>query len=393
MSAKSRWIVLILAVVGLGFASSSTWVHYKLLTDASYTVPCDISSTFNCSQAYLSPYGSVAGVPVAIAGMFWFGLVALIAAYATPRKDSAAGTYIFLLSTIGLAVILYLAFASYRMQTACILCLGTYAAVIGIFILSATSSSVPLTALPSRLAGDISGGFARPEVAALVLALVGAPVAMAVYFPKEGSTPKPVAVDQSEKGTQDFTTAWNAQPRVPLGIPSDGAAVVVVKFNDYQCPGCRQTHEWYKPILAKFAAEHPGKVKYVLKDWPWHSRCNFNSGTTMHPGACEGAAAVRMARDISKAKEEEMENWLWANQQTMSPDTVKAAVKTILGVDDFESEYAKKLPDIHKDIADGGALRIGTTPTLFINGVRIEDLMPPQYFELAIQIELNKAGK
>ena len=177
-----------------------------------------------------------------------------------------------------------------------------------------------------------------------------------------------------------------------LGIPADGAKVIVVKWNDYQCPGCRETHEWYKPILAKFQKSHPGAVKYVVKDWPWHSRCNFNTQATMHPGACEGAAAVRMARDRGKAKEEEMEAWLYGNQATLSPASVKAAAQTILGVTDFDKEYNAKLADIRRDVADGGALSIRSTPTLFINGVRIEQLMPPAYFELAIQLELDKAG-
>ncbi len=148
------------------------------------------------------------------------------------------------------------------------------------------------------------------------------------------------------------------------------------------------------PILAKFQQSNPGAVKYVLKDWPWNTKCNFNTpGERCMPAACEAAAAVRMARDHGKAKEEEMETWLWGNQPTMSPATVKAAAERILGVKDFEGEYAKKVADIRRDVADGGALRIKSTPTLFINGVRIEALMPAQYFELAIQLELNKAGK
>ena len=37
-------------------------------------------------------------------------------------------------------------------------------------------------------------------------------------------------------------------------VPADaaGASVVIVKFNDYQCPPCRQTYELYKPIKAKW---------------------------------------------------------------------------------------------------------------------------------------------
>ncbi|HLF96117.1 MAG TPA: thioredoxin domain-containing protein, partial [Methylococcaceae bacterium] len=112
------------------------------------------------------------------------------------------------------------------------------------------------------------------------------------------------------------------------------------------------------------------------------------------PGACEAAAAVRMARDRSAAKEMEMQEWLYANQPDLTPETVKAAAERIAGVTDFAREYTQKLPDIKKDIADGTALSIANTPTLFINGVRVVggQLMPASYFELAIQLELNKAA-
>ena len=57
-------------------------------------------------------------------------------------------------------------------------------------------------------------------------------------------------------------------------IPVDaaGAAVVVVKFNDYQCPPCGNTFQAYKPLKAKWDKEAPGKVKFVTKDFPLEAR-------------------------------------------------------------------------------------------------------------------------
>src|SRR5262245_33645029 len=112
MSANARRLILAFAVLGLGFAGASTWVHYKLVTDPTYVSPCDINAQFNCSQVYLSRYGSVWGVPVAIGGMIWFALVGLIAWFMRPGAPGAktsqpGGAYIFALSTIGLAAILY----------------------------------------------------------------------------------------------------------------------------------------------------------------------------------------------------------------------------------------------------------------------------------------------
>ena len=70
-------MVLLLAVAGLGLALASTWVHYRLLTDPGYVSPCNFNAHFSCTQVYLSPYGAVAGVPVALGGVLWFALVAL----------------------------------------------------------------------------------------------------------------------------------------------------------------------------------------------------------------------------------------------------------------------------------------------------------------------------
>jgi len=133
-------------------------------------------------------------------------------------------------------------------------------------------------------------------------------------------------------------------------------------------------------------------VKYLVKDWPWNSGCNFNTASTIsgHEAACNAAAAARMAQD--RGKYDEMVTWLYANQGTTAA-AVRAAAEKILGVKDFDAEYARKLPEIRRDVADGGVLRITSTPTFFINGVRLpEGTIPAAYFELAISLELKRAG-
>jgi len=51
-----------------------------LLHDPSYRSFCDVSATVSCTDAYLSRYGSVAGVPTALFGVLWFLFVLLLAA-------------------------------------------------------------------------------------------------------------------------------------------------------------------------------------------------------------------------------------------------------------------------------------------------------------------------
>ena len=64
MSKLSRTLLMAFAALGLGAASASSYVHYHLLTDPSYSSFCDVNATVNCTQAYLSSYGSLFGVPV-----------------------------------------------------------------------------------------------------------------------------------------------------------------------------------------------------------------------------------------------------------------------------------------------------------------------------------------
>jgi protein-disulfide isomerase len=170
---------------------------------------------------------------------------------------------------------------------------------------------------------------------------------------------------------------------------ADGAAVVVVKFNDYQCPPCGATFQAFKPLKAKWDREAPGKVKFVTKDFPLEGECNAGTPQGPHPIACEAAAAVRMARKTGKV--EPLEDWLFANQQTLTLDGLKRAVRDIGGVPDFDAQYPKVLADVKSDTALGGFLGVRSTPTFFVNGIQMPDNRVP-IMDAAIEHMLRKAG-
>jgi protein-disulfide isomerase len=198
---------------------------------------------------------------------------------------------------------------------------------------------------------------------------------------------------------QRFLDAWKQQTRTTLSVPAGGAKVVIVKFNDWMCPGCRYWYEQLAPVLAKYRST-PNAIKYVEKDWPWNADCNPAVQQTIpgHEAACLSAAAVRLAAD--RGKREAMVDWLYTNQprtaaerQTMI-DRVKAKTGELLGIADVTAAMAAKLPEIRKDVAEGVAARIQSTPTYFINGIRAagpDNSIPAlHYLDLAIQYELKK---
>ena len=308
------------ALLGLGASTYSTWVHYRILNDPTYVESvCDVSATVSCTAAYSSRFGSVGGVPVAIFGLLFFvfvlGLIAWSVKSAVTRENLAG--YVFASSTLGLAAVLYLAYASYFiLGVLCLMCLTTYVAVIGLFITSGASTRYPMTKLPSRAVKDpgaLTAGvlFAVAMLAAFVAfpeqrvtAAAGEQASPTTTAPQPAALP---AVNASQM--QQLEQYLAAQPRVPVMVPSDGAPVVIVKFNDYQCPACGQTYRDYKPVLAKWNKEQPGKVQFITKDYPPEKQCNQFVGQDLHLGACEAAAALTLPRET--ARPEAMEDWLF----------------------------------------------------------------------------------
>jgi protein-disulfide isomerase len=243
---------------------------------------------------------------------------------------------------------------------------------------------------------------ARPIVLVTAVLFIAGAASVVAFFPREGQprqvTQAPVTADYETQ----FTTAWNQQPRVNLGIPAGVAKVVVVKFNDFMCPSCKAYELAYRPIFEKYENTNPGQVKLILKDWPWNTDCNFNSPPTFpgHQNSCVAAAAVRIARD--RGKGEAMAQWLFDQQQKLiemgnagsgGPELIKDRLKQLVGAVDYDKEYAAKLADIRRDVADGGALNVRSTPTYYVNGVLVttqEGSIQPVMLDLAIKIELNK---
>jgi uncharacterized membrane protein/protein-disulfide isomerase len=394
------------ALVGLGFAAASTYVHYRILRDPLYSSVCDVNTTFSCTEAYTSRYGSIAGVPVALIGVLYFAFVLLVLALC--RRSASARQnvhgYVFAASTLGLAGALYLAYASFVvLKAVCLLCVGTYAAIIALFLLSGARARYPMSTLPGRASRDLGLLVRTPAALTSALAFVAAAVVAVVLFPGEPivaastasgagqaatpqTTPQP-APALPPNAVQQLEQFLSQQPRVPIVVGGSGAAVVIVKFNDYQCPPCGQTFREYKPVLARLQQRHPGKIAFVTRDFPLDPECNSSGGG--HQAACEAAVAVRLARE--KGKADAMEDWLFENQTSMTPALVRQGVSSVGSVADFDARYPKTLELVKGDIAQGIQLGVKGTPTFFMNGIRMPNLRA-EFFEAAVEWELRRVA-
>ena len=397
MKTYARPLLMVLAAIGLIASVSSLYVHYRLYNDPTYTSFCDVNETVSCEAVLQSEYASVGGVPVAAGGAIWSALVLLLAwrGMLSPAHAPAVAGYIFVLSTVGLAAVLYLGYASFFvLQKMCLLCITTYVSVIGTFIVSGAAASAPLGSLPGRLSRDTRSLLASSTGTTIAAVWVVASIALIVLFPRAEPVVAGAALEIASPPTEaltadeisQFAQFLDAQPRVTVPVPADGATVVVVKFNDYQCPACRQTYLEYKWVVDKYRVSNPNEVKFISVDFPLEAECNLGS---IHAAACEAAVAVRLARTQNRA--EEMEQWLFRNQPALTPDLVKAGLREVTGITDFDAQYPRVLEDVRADAKIGQALEISSTPTFYINGMKLAT-MRPIYFDAAIQHELQKGA-
>ena len=212
MTSLARKLLTGFALLGLAASTAATYVHYNLIQNPDYSSFCDINATVTCKAAYLSRYGSIAGVPVAVGGIVFFVWVLLMLWGSTGKsriRDSAPA-YLFAGSTLGLAFVLYLAYASFFiLKEVCPLCVATYVAVIGVFIISGGASSVPMSSLPKRILTDMRVLVATPLAVVIALLFVAGTAWGVSAFPRSDAE-KPV-IPQAPPLTAQQQTEFEQQ--------------------------------------------------------------------------------------------------------------------------------------------------------------------------------------
>ncbi|HEY2846817.1 MAG TPA: thioredoxin domain-containing protein [Pyrinomonadaceae bacterium] len=155
------------------------------------------------------------------------------------------------------------------------------------------------------------------------------------------------------------------------------APVTIVMFSDFQCPACSATD----PILQKAMAAYPGKIRFVVRDFPLES---------LHPNAPHAALAAAAAN--KQGKFFEYIDILYKNQDALDDASLaKYAAQLGLNAAQFELDFKSDATaaEVKKDIADGDSYHITGTPTIFINGVRMRTLSADA-FKTAIDRALAK---
>ena len=170
------------------------------------------------------------------------------------------------------------------------------------------------------------------------------------------------------------------QAAILTGAPAFGpenSPVKIVEFSDFECPYCSRAAD----VVHQIRTQYGDKVRFVFRQFP----------LPMHPNA-RGAAEAALAAN-AQGKFWEFHDQLFKNQQALNRAQLEEHAKKS-GLD--MAQFKKSLDDkkfgeqVEADLKLGEKVQVNGTPTMFLNGTRVEN--PTDFASLASLIDAALAG-
>lgn len=202
---------------------------------------------------------------------------------------------------------------------------------------------------------------------------------------------EPIESSKTVQTPKNFTASNVPAPAsassAPIATDDDpsigpaSALVTIVEFSDFECPFCQQAF----PIIRELMATYGGRVRYVYRDFPV-SEIHDNAQKAAEAGTCAHAQGKfwalhdKIFQNAPQITVPDLKNYARAGGLDMSLFT------TCLDSGQFANE-------VREDASDGIALGVRGTPTWFINGRKVEGVIPREAFITLIEALLGASAQ
>lgn len=182
------------------------------------------------------------------------------------------------------------------------------------------------------------------------------------------------------------------------GRPSRGAKsakVVVVDFDDFECPFCARMHQTLFPEILK---EYGDRVTFVYKDYPlaeihpWaiHAAVDANCLAAQNNDAywdfADSIHANKSQVDSEKSAD--------ARSQLIDKMTIEQGQKHNVDAAKLQACVKAQNEDaVRASMKEADGLGVNATPTLFINGQKVDGAVPVAQVRAALDAALRDAGE
>ncbi|MGC2549841.1 MAG: thioredoxin domain-containing protein [Candidatus Sulfotelmatobacter sp.] len=181
------------------------------------------------------------------------------------------------------------------------------------------------------------------------------------------------------------------------GRPTRGAKaskVVVVNFDDFECPFCSRMHQELFPEIFK---EYGDRVTFIYKDYPL---------VEIHPWATHAAVDANCLAAQNNDAYWDFADYIHANQHEVSNEKTPAARFEALdklamlqgqkhSLDTVKLQSCIKAQDdsaVKASMKEAESVGVEATPTMFINGEKIDGAVPPSELRAALDRALRDAN-
>jgi len=377
-------LALAIALAGVLASAVTLYVDQRIASDAGYTSFCNVSDRVNCDVVLASRYGRVLDIPVAAWALAAFASGALLALPGAVLGMSSGLADLLLVALVSSSTgftLVMAALAAFVLNALCLLCLSIYVVV----------AAWAFVVLPMAARFPTKGTLRRP--AAYGSAVAGFLLALSVGGWAVARVPAVLGtIDEIRAEDPRFLEYYQNLPRsaadtvTGAGVhtkgPSD-APVTIVEFSDFQCPACEQAFQDLHDLLRR-----RNDVRVVFRHFPLDQQCNERMTRGVHPMACLAAAAAECAGQQGKFWE--YHDLLFANQSTLERESLFAHARaTTLDLRAFRTclDDPATMEGVREDVRAADALGVDSTPTIFVNGRRIDGALGRAYYDYAIIIE------
>jgi len=174
-----------------------------------------------------------------------------------------------------------------------------------------------------------------------------------------------------------------------------GAKVVVVNFDDFECPFCSRMHQTLFPELFK---EYGDRVTFVYKDYPL---------AEIHPWAIHAAVDANCLAAQNGDAFWDFADYIHANKREVDNEKTPGARFEALdkltmlqgqkhNLDEAKLQACVKAQNedaVRASMKEGDGIGVEATPTLFINGRKIDGAVPISDLRAALDSALKDAGQ
>jgi protein-disulfide isomerase/uncharacterized membrane protein len=360
-----------LAMIAVSFYLTQNYFEAKYPTGLGQGSLCNISSFFNCDITTNSPFSNIMNVPISIFGGV-VGLFFLIGCFYKNKALEGTNHNIAKLNAIGcIALFIYSLVA---LGGLCPFCSLYYVLSIGCYIAFWKSSD------QSAFDIKVLGTYA-------IVAAIAAGSALSVVDEKEEN-------QRNVKGhlLSQYTSLpviGSPENDVPYRIASatedfKSAPLQITVFSDFQCPACKMLSELMAPIAKKYQ----GKVNIQYSFYPLDINCNVSMKRSLHEYACK---AAYLASCVPKEKFLEVHDDIFKHQADLSHKWLDDYAQKEGVTDCVKSKATKE--NIVNIIKGAEKFKIRSTPSMLINGVKIEGVLPLGQIFIILDHLLTKNGQ